>query len=78
MKHFTRLRMMLVVPAFFYSTFPSATDASLDQGTGSAILKVAVAVLVGGVFVYSHFRDRIHAFVRNLLSRADKREGTEG
>jgi hypothetical protein len=78
MKHFTSLRMMLIVPAFFYSTFPSATDASLDQGTGSAILKVAVAVLVGGVFVYSHFRDRVHVFIRNLLSRAEKREGTEG
>jgi hypothetical protein len=78
MKHFIRLRTMLVVPAFFYSTFPSTTDASLEQGTGGAILKVAVAVLVGGVFVYSHFRDRIHAFVRNLLSREENSEGPEG
>jgi len=78
MKRFTRLAMTPVVPAFLYSTFPSTTDASLDQGTGGAILKVAVAVLVGGVFVYSHFRDRIHAFVRNLLSREENREGPEG
>jgi hypothetical protein len=77
MKRFTPLAMMLVVPAFFYPTFPTATDASLDQGTGGAILKVAVAVLVGGVFLYNHFRDRINTFYRNLVSRGENRERAE-
>ena len=77
MKHFTRLTMMLVVPTFFHSNLPSTTDACLDQGTGSTILKVAVAVLVGGVFLYNHFRDSIKTFYSNLVSRGEKREGAE-
>ena len=77
MKRFTRLTMTPVVPAFFCLAFPETADGCLDQGTGSAILKVAVAVLVGGVFLYNHFRDRIKTFYRNLVSRGENRERAE-
>ena len=77
MKRFARLIELPAAYAFLYLPFPDAADACIDQGTGSAVLKVLAAVLVGGVFMYNHFRNRINTFVNKLLSRGDKREGAE-
>jgi hypothetical protein len=77
MKRFTRLISPYVAYAFIYLPLPDTADACIEEGTGSAVLKVLAAVLVGGVFVYNHFRNRIHTFVNKLLSSEEKREGAE-
>ena len=77
MKWLEYLTKPLILSGFLLLPFPDTTGACIDQGTGSAILKVGAAVLVGGVFFYNHFRNRINAFVSNLLSRGGKRDGTE-
>ncbi len=77
MKRFAPLAMMPFVPVILHLTFPEAADADLDQGTVSAVLKVGAAVLVGGVFVYNHFRNKVNAFFKNLFSRSGEREGAE-
>jgi len=69
--------MTAIAPAFFYLALHGTRDACIDQSTGSAILKVAVAVLVGGVFLYNHFRDRIKTLYSNLASRGEERERDE-
>ncbi len=77
MKRYTRMIAPYVAYAFVYLPFPDAADACIDQGTGSAVLKVLAAVLVGGVFMYNHFRNRINIFINKLFSREEKREGAE-
>jgi uncharacterized membrane protein len=76
MKFFTRLIMVTVAPAFFYWTFPQTANACFDQGTGSTILQVFVAVLVGGMFLANHFRDKIKQCFRKLFYRGE--EGKRG
>lgn len=78
MKFFTRfLIMVTVTPAFFYLTFPQTANACLDQGTGSTILQVFVAVLVGGLFLANHFRDKIQMYRRKLFKRGEEGESAE-
>ena len=51
-----------------------ATNASayLDPGTGSYVLQIVVASLVGGVFVMKMFFGHIATFFRNLFRKKDK------
>jgi len=73
MKFFTLLIMVTVAPSFFYLTFPQTANACLDQGTGSAILQAFVAVLVGGLFLANHFRDKIQIYRRKLFKKRRRR-----
>lgn len=77
MKFFTRFIMVPVAPAFFYLTFPETANACLDQGAGSTILQVFVAVLVGGLFAANHFKDRIRSLYNNLRSRGKEGEASK-
>jgi cytochrome b len=77
MKRLVRLTALPVAYAFLYLPFPDTAGACIEEGIGSAVLKVLAAVLVGGVFMYNHFRNRINIFVNKLLSREEKREGAE-
>ena len=77
MKRLAHLIALPVSYAFLYLPSPDAADACIEEGIGSAVLKVLAAVLVGGVFVYNHFRSRIHTFVNKLLSKEKRREGIE-
>ena len=64
--------------AFLFAPFPDPASACLEDGTGGAVLKVLAAVLVGGVFFYNHFRNRINTFVSKLFSRRARGGGPEG
>ena len=77
MKRLARLTALPIAYAFLYLPFPDAADACIEEGIGSAVLKVLAAVLVGGVFMYNHFRNRINTFVNKLFSREEKPEGAE-
>jgi len=72
MRFLTRTGMMAVVPAFICLTFPETADTCIDQSTGSAVLKVLTAILVGGLFAYNHYKSRINSLVKKLLAREEK------
>ena len=75
MRRFPRLPVTPVLPAVIICLPLAETpDAYLDPGTGSVILQMAIAGLVGGLFAVKLFWGRIGAFFRNLLSPGAKRE----
>ncbi|MBT3294294.1 MAG: hypothetical protein HN919_16155 [Verrucomicrobia bacterium] len=47
-------------------------SAYLDPGTGSYVLQIVVASLVGGIFVLKIFFGHIAGFFRNLFRKKDK------
>ena len=55
-----------LIPAFI----PLRTAISyLDPGSGSFILQILIATLVGGLFVIKMYWKRITEFFRNLFSK---------
>ena len=74
MRFFTGSTLMAVAPAIICLTFPETADACIDQSTGSTVLKVLTAVLVGGLFAYNHFKIRINAVIKGLLAREEKHD----
>jgi len=51
-----------------------ANPAYLDPGSGSFILQLLLAALVGGLFIIKSYWKKIAGFFRKLLSRADQSE----
>ena len=72
-----RLLTICFFVMLFYLAFPPFAYAYLDPGTGSYILQLLVAGLVGGAFVINMFRTRIHAFFKKLFSRGETRQRTD-
>jgi hypothetical protein len=64
----------LVFSVFCMFLFPMNAHAYLDPGTGSYVLQLALAALVGTLFAIRLFWNRIKSFFGNLLS---KQEGDE-
>jgi len=77
MRYFALLSITPFVSALFYLTLPSTSDANPAQGTGNTIAQVIVAVLVGGLFAFNHYKGTIKTFYKNLVSRGEKREGPD-
>ena len=78
MKYFTHASIAAFIPAVAYLASPETADAGFNEGTGGAALKVIVAVLVGGLFAYNHYKSRINTFIKNLFSREEKGTRTGG
>jgi len=53
------------------------TNAYLDPGSGSLILQVILAVLLGGFFIIRSYWNKIIDGVRNIFSRQEKGEENE-
>ena len=49
----------------------------LDPGSGSFILQILIAALVGGLFVIKMYWKRISDFFRNLFSKGRSDTGNE-
>jgi hypothetical protein len=62
---------VLIVTLFF---FPVQAHAYLDPGTGSYIIQIALAALVGSLFAVRLFWGRIKAFFRRLFSKEEEEE----
>lgn len=69
-----RLLTICFLGMLLYLAFPPFVYAYLDPGTGSYILQLLVAGLVGGAFVIKMFWSRIQTFFRRLFSRGEKLE----
>ncbi len=70
MKCFIRLRTILVVLFSVYLIFPQTVYAYLDPGTGSYVLQIIIASLVGAMFAIKIFWHKINIFFKNLFSKA--------
>ncbi len=77
MKCLASLIMRILVLVFFFSVFARNAYAYLDPGTGSYILQMIIAALLGGLFAVKLFRYRIKIFFKNLFSRGKKHEKVE-
>ena len=77
MKCFTGLITTLAVLGLFFFVFPQKAYAYLDPGTGSFILQLVIAALLGGLFAVKIFWNKIKIFFRNLFRRWKKHEKGE-
>jgi hypothetical protein len=62
---------------FFSFSFPMLAHAYLDPGTGSYILQLALAAIVGALFAVRLFWGRIKAFFTRLFSKQESDEHDE-
>lgn len=62
--------MMPILASFISAIIPLRTSVNyLDPGSGSFILQILIATLVGGLFVIKMYWKRITDFFRNLFSK---------
>jgi hypothetical protein len=76
-KHRTRLTISLVCLAFlvlFGLILPSNAYAYLDPGTGSYILQLIIAALMGALFAVKQYWQKIKTFFKSMLSPKHKKE----
>lgn len=74
MRYVTSLVKILVVLFLVSLIFPPRAYAYLDPGTGSYILQLVLAALLGAAFAIKVFWKRIKAFVIDLLPGASEEE----
>ena len=78
MKHRATLGAGLILLVMALFVFPAQAHAYLDPGTGSYIIQIALAALVGALFTVRLFWGRIKAFFRRLFSKEEEEEQDAG
>jgi len=68
---------VVLLVALFYLVFPQKAYAYLDPATGSYVLQIIIAALVGGLFVIKQYYSKIKAFFKNLFSSGEEADGAE-
>jgi hypothetical protein len=74
MKCFTRFISMLVILALFLLTLPQRAYAYLDPGTGSYLLQLLIAGLLGASMAVKIFWGNIKAFFSKKSSEGQEIE----
>ncbi len=74
MKYFTRFMAILVVFAMFFLAFPQRAYAYLDPGTGSYLLQLLIAGLLGASMAVKIFWGNIKAFFSKKSSKGQDAE----
>lgn len=69
MRYFTRLRRVLVIFVLFYLLFPRAAYAYIDPGTGSFLLQMLIAALVGTALSVKVFWNKVKNLFKKLFCR---------
>jgi len=77
MRLLVRSISILAVLSVLFWLFPLKAHAYLDPGTGSYILQIVLATIVGIGFVIKLSWRRIKAFVHNLRSKGEGNEQDE-
>lgn len=62
----------LALVAALIALFPHVAHAYLDPGTGSYVLQLLIAALLGAAFAVKVFWLRIKGFFANLISKKPK------
>ncbi len=73
MVHLSGTVLLVGIPAFWIQ--PLRTQAYLNPGTGSYILQLVIAGLLGGALAVRLFWGRIVAFFRGRRARGDQAAG---
>lgn len=69
MKRFKYLKMTFIMFGLVYLVFPQKAYAYLDPGTGSLILQMIIAGLLGASFAIKVYWKKIKAFFANHFSK---------
>lgn len=72
MKHFTRFMAMFVVLALSFLVFPQRAYAYLDPGTGSYLLQLLIAGILGASMAIKIFWVNIKAFFSKSSSKGEE------
>jgi hypothetical protein len=67
MKYITRFVATFVCLSWFYLIFPQKVHAYLDPGTGSYIIQIGIATLLGGLYLTKLFWNKIKAFIQKVF-----------
>ncbi len=70
-------RLHILFPAFLCLCFPVQAYAYLDPGTGSYMLQMLVATLLGALYALKIYWSRLKAFIRNFYSKDKKEDSLE-
>lgn len=71
MKWFLRFLSILFWFSLFCLIFPCKVYAYLDLGTGSYIIQMIIAVLIGGLFAIKMFWGKIKSLFRKIFFKKD-------
>lgn len=77
MKCFSRTKINVLMVLILYLLFPPKAYAYLDPGTGSFIVQIAIASLVGIGFSVKMFWGNLKMFFYNLTAKKNKDETIE-
>lgn len=66
-------KMALILFGIVYLIFPQTIFAYLDPGTGSYILQIVLAAIVGAAFTIKLYWTKVKSFVVNLFTRRSKK-----
>ena len=69
MKTYKYLRIVFIFFGIFYVLFPKIAFAYLDPGTGSYMLQVLIASILGAFFTIKIFWGKIRNFFLKLFSK---------
>lgn len=69
MYRFTQNKMMFIIFGLFFLMFPRAAHAYLDPGTGSYMLQIILAAIVGLAYTIKIYWTKVKAFFINLFSK---------
>ena len=69
MRYCKGLFFSIVLTGLFCLSFPHRAYAYLDPGTGSFMLQMLIAAVVGGMFAIKQFRDKAKNFLKILFSK---------
>jgi len=71
-KYFRQLATVVFLFSLLYLVFPQRVYAYLDPGTGSYILQLAIAALLGGSVMIKIYWKKIRTYLANLFSKKQK------
>ena len=74
-KYFRQLATVVFLFSLLYLVFPQRVYAYLDPGTGSYILQLAIAALLGGSVMIKIYWKKIRTYLANLFSKKQKDDG---
>jgi len=67
----TSSRFSLVLGVFLAAAVPADAHAYLDPGTGSVILQVVAAGVLGAIFTFKNYLRAAKSYILGLLGRKD-------
>jgi len=72
MKFFRGLITSIILLVCFVLIFPQRADAYLDPGTGSFILQLLMASILGALFTIKLYWRKVKSFFADLFSKKGK------